>query len=182
MPPVLAGFELVSAFVPSPPEEKSRELILALLEHTATPFSRFQYHAGHVTCAGLVLSPDSKRVLLMYHHRHQRWLLPGGHVDETDATLEETARRETLEETAVSTLSGDAPRLVGLDVHGIPARPRKGEPFHLHHDLVFALRAESDAFATTEEAPRVAWCDIDQLAQFSVPANILRAASRAALR
>jgi 8-oxo-dGTP pyrophosphatase MutT (NUDIX family) len=179
---VLEGLDLASNFDPSPEEEKSRELILGLLEHTPAPFSRYQYHAGHITVGALVFSPDSKRVLLMYHHRHQRWLLPGGHVEESDATLEDAARRETLEETAVLTLSEGSPLLAGLDVHGIPARPRKGEPFHLHHDLIFAVRAESEACLPTEEAPRVAWCEIAELAQYGVPANILRAASRVAVR
>jgi|SRR5580658_4496023 8-oxo-dGTP pyrophosphatase MutT (NUDIX family) len=179
MRPSLEGLELVRSFVPSPEDEKSRELILALLEYTPTPYLRDQYQPGHITCGGLVLSPDSKRVLLMYHHRHERWLIPGGHVEESDATLEEAARRETLEETGVPTLSEGTPRLVGLDVHGIPARPRKHEPFHLHHDLIFALRADSDEFLITEEAPQVAWCEITKLGQYNVPANILRAASRA---
>jgi hypothetical protein len=71
---------------------------------------------------------------------------------------------------------------VGLDVHGIPARPRKREPFHLHHDLIFALRAESDEFRTTQEAPQVMWCEMTKLTEYNVPANILRAASRAAAR
>jgi 8-oxo-dGTP pyrophosphatase MutT (NUDIX family) len=180
--PNVEALSLVTGFVPAPEDEKSRELILALLEHTPTPFSRHQYHAGHITCSALVLSPDSRRVLLMFHNRHQRWLLPGGHVEESDATLEETARRETLEETAVPTLSDGGMRLLGLDVHGIPARPRKGEPFHLHHDLIFGLRAGSDEFLVTEEAPRVAWCGIDELARYDVPANILRAAGRGAVR
>ncbi len=176
------GMALVESFVPAPEDEKSRELILAMLEHTPAPYSRSQYYPGHITCGALVLSKDLKRVLLMYHHRHQRWLVPGGHVEESDLSLEDTARRETLEETAVPTLSAGAPRLAGLDVHGIPARPRKREPFHLHHDLIFAVRADSDAFLTTEEAPRVAWCGIKELAQYGVPPNILRAASRAEVR
>ena len=33
------------------------------------------------------------------------------------------------------------PLLVGIDVHGIP--PGRREPFHLHHDLIFAFRALS---------------------------------------
>jgi hypothetical protein len=41
------------------------------------------------------------------------------------------------------------------------------------------LRADSDEFLITEEAPQVAWCEITKLGQYNVPANILRAASRA---
>jgi 8-oxo-dGTP pyrophosphatase MutT (NUDIX family) len=86
----------------------------------------------------------------MHHHRHRRWLLPGGHVEESDATLSDTARREAIEETAVRIPARAT--LVGMDVHGIPAR--KGEPFHLHHDLIFAFSANSEEFAITTKRRR----------------------------
>ena len=159
-------------------EEKSRELTLAMLEGTSAPFSRKQFQPGHITCSALVLHPEGNRVLLMHHHRHRRWLLPGGHVEEEDATLADAARRETLEETAVTTLPMNVGLLVGMDVHGIPAR--KDEPFHLHHDLIFLLRAQAPEFAVTDEAPRVAWSAMDELAQYAAPPNIVRAAGRAA--
>ncbi|HYL38701.1 MAG TPA: NUDIX domain-containing protein [Bryobacteraceae bacterium] len=167
------ALQLVRDFVPSPEERKSHELILALLEQTSAPFSRHQFQPGHITCSALVAAPNRRRVLLMHHHRHCRWLLPGGHVEASDATLADAARRETTEETGVRVVPGGPARLVGMDVHGIPGR--KGEPFHLHHDLVFALQAESDAFVCTEEAPRVAWCGFEELEKYAVPDNIQRA-------
>src|ERR1700753_3000437 len=91
---------LVRAFQASPEEQKSRELILALLEFTPAPFSRDQFHPGHITCTAVVLHPKGDRFLVMHHHRHRRWLLPGGHVEKTDVTLSDAARREAIEETA----------------------------------------------------------------------------------
>lgn len=167
---------LVRAFEASPEEEKSRELILALLEQTAAPFSRDQFHPGHITSTALVVHPDGQRFLAMHHHRHQRWLLPGGHVEESDATLADAARREAIEETHARIPSGGPVRLAGMDVHGIPAR--KSEPFHLHHDLIFAFTAESEEFALTEEAPRVAWCGAGEFAHYQLPSSIVRAAYR----
>jgi 8-oxo-dGTP pyrophosphatase MutT (NUDIX family) len=113
----------------------------------------------------------------VYHHRLHRWLLPGGHVEASDFTLAEAARREAVEETAVTLASGNSGRLVGMDVHGIPAH--KGDPFHLHHDLIFALDAESSEVACTEEAPQVAWCRIEESGRYDLPASILRAFRRA---
>jgi len=170
---------LVSGFAASPEEEKSRELILALLQQTGSPFSRYQFRPGHITCTAVVLHPKHEGVLLVYHHRHRRWLLPGGHVEESDATLGDTARREAEEETAVKIASGSSPRIVGMDVHGIPARKKKGEPFHLHHDLIFAWEAESDAFTRTEEAPDVVWCGYDEFERYALPSSIVRAVRRA---
>lgn len=168
---------LVRAFDASPEEEKSRELILALLEFTEAPFSRDQFHPGHITCTALVLDPNGARILLMHHHRHRRWLLPGGHVEESDVTLSDAARREAMEETEVRIQGASSGRLAGMDVHGIPAR--KGEPFHLHHDLIFAFNADCEDFALTEEAPQVAWCGVDEFARYQLPSSITRAAGRA---
>src|SRR6202050_627534 len=132
---------LERSFDASPEEEKSCELILTLLECTPAPFSRDQFHPGHITCTAVVLHPNGCQFLLMHHHRHRRWLLPGGHVEESDVTLGDTARREAIEETAVQIQAAGSSRLAGMDVHAIPAR--KGEPFHLHHDLIFAFKADS---------------------------------------
>ena len=167
---------LVRSFDASPEEEKSCELILTLLECTPAPFSRDQFHPGHITCTAVVLHPNARQFLLVHHHRHRRWLLPGGHVEETDVTLGDAARREAIEETAVQLPSAGSALLAGMDVHGIPER--KGEPFHLHHDLIFAFTAESDVFALTEEAPQVAWCGPEEFPRYQLPSSIIRAANR----
>jgi 8-oxo-dGTP pyrophosphatase MutT (NUDIX family) len=176
---------LVRAFHPSPEEEKSHELILALLELTEAPFSRTQFRPGHITCTAVVLHPDAshpgaQRVLLMHHHRHQRWLLPGGHVEEDDATLGDTAKREAMEETAIVIADAGHSTLAGMDVHGIPARKR--EPFHLHHDLIFTFNANSSEFALTSEAPQIAWCGMDEFARYRLPSSITRAVERAVIK
>src|SRR5580692_6039368 len=113
---------LTRAFDAAPEEEKSRELIVALLEFTPVPFSRDQFEPGHVTCTALVLHPNGGQFLVMHHHRHRRWLLPGGHVEESDVTLGDAARREAIEETAVRIPLTGSGRLAGMDVHAIPAR------------------------------------------------------------
>jgi 8-oxo-dGTP pyrophosphatase MutT (NUDIX family) len=136
---------------------KSRELTLDVLRHTNAPFSRDQFTPGHVTCTALVLHPEGSKVLFMYHHRLHRWLLPGGHVEESDASLAAAAAREAQEETLVQ-IDGDwAARLAGIDVHGIPAKP--SEPFHLHHDLIWCFRALKAEIAVTDEAPSVLWAE-----------------------
>src|SRR5579871_1938088 len=108
------ALSLISAFTQSPEEDKSRELILAMLEQTPAPFSRRQFHPGHITCTTLVLDPGRLRVLLVYHHRLHRWLLPGGHVEEEDTSLARTAQREAEEETSVRIAAAETARLVGM--------------------------------------------------------------------
>src|SRR5579883_615688 len=177
MQTVSDALALLDQFRPNEQEQKSHELILALLRGTAAPFSRDQFHPGHITCTALVLYPDRQHLLLMHHHRHRRWLLPGGHVEETDATLSGAAARETAEETKVNIAHSFG--LAGLDVHAIPERKEKNEPFHLHHDLIFAFEAASGAIATTEEAPQVVWCKTTDLAQYAAPPCVAHALVRA---
>ena len=136
---------------------KSRELVLQLLVNTSTPFSRHQFTPGHVTCTALVVHPSERKVLFMHHHRLKRWLLPGGHVEETDVSLAATAAREACEETLVAIDAVPEPGLVGIDVHGIPGK--KTEPFHLHHDLIWCFRATSEQIEITDEAPSVMWAE-----------------------
>jgi len=156
--------------------EKSRELMLALLAYSPAAFSRDVYTPGHITCTGAVLSPDSHAVLLVHHKRLDRWLLPGGHVEAQDATIVDVARREVLEETGAA-LNGSTPQLVGMDVHPIP--PGKREPLHLHHDLIFAFRAQSERFEISEESRAVAWCAFDQFNRYDLPGSIRRSVLRA---
>src|SRR5579863_2878074 len=141
---------------PHIPDPKSRELILMLLGCTPDPFSRSQFHPGHITCTGLVMAPDGERVLLIHHRRLDRWLLPGGHVEPGDAEVWDAARREVLEETGALLAPDASPPLTGLDVHGIPAG--KGEPYHLHHDLLFQFRAVSYECRVSAESRDIAWC------------------------
>src|SRR4028118_2034312 len=125
-----AVVRMVEKFVPRFDGEaaKSRDLTLALLAWSPDPFSRSIYNPGHVTCTGVVLSPKRRKVLLVHHARLGRWLLPGGHVEESDSFVTDTARREVLEETGAVLGEGVVPRLVGIDVHAIPANAK--EPLH----------------------------------------------------
>ena len=158
---------------PGIPDPKSRELILMLLECTSDPFSRHQFHPGHITGTGMVVAPDGERILLVHHRRLNRWLLPGGHVEAGDPEIWDAARREVIEETGAALTDDPAPPLAGLDVHGIPAG--KGEPYHLHHDMLFTFRALADDCRVSPESRAVAWCGPAGFDRYSVPDNVRRA-------
>jgi len=158
----------------SPEEEKSRDLILMLLDHTPAPFSRDQFTPGHITCTGLVLHPDRRRILLVHHRRLERWLLPGGHVEPEDPDIWDTARREVIEETGAALANGRPAALIGVDVHGIPGKRR--EPYHLHHDLLFRFTATSEQIQLSEESRDVVWCARADFDRYALPPNVRRAA------
>jgi 8-oxo-dGTP pyrophosphatase MutT (NUDIX family) len=155
---------------------KSRELTLLLLACTADPFSRHQFTPGHITATGFVFSPDSQRLLLVRHRRLGRWLLPGGHVEKEDAAIWDSARREVIEETRAQLAIAALPPLVGIDVHGIPGK--RGEPYHLHHDLIFQFHAIAEELQVSEESRAVVWCSPAEFDVYDVPHNVRRAYAR----
>lgn len=156
---------LLDGFDPNGDERASESLRRTReLLHTAShPFDRAHYSPGHLTASAVVLDPDGTSVLLVYHERLARWLQPGGHVEHEDDTMAQTARREVLEETGVRLL-GRPPVVVGVDVHTIPAA--RGEPEHLHHDIVFLLHA-SDRTLQTPVGQRARWCPISELDRYT---------------
>jgi len=159
-------------------DEKSVELIMGLVEGTAKPFSRWQFTPGHVTATGLVLHPDREGVAMVLHGRLGRWLLPGGHVEEGDEDVAAAAAREVLEETGLAVAGG---AVIGADVHGIPAKVKKGEevePYHLHHDVLVWFRASSDALAVSEESQDLRWVWPREFDEYAVPGNVRRAYAR----
>jgi 8-oxo-dGTP pyrophosphatase MutT (NUDIX family) len=155
---------------------KSRELILMLLDCSPRPFSRAQFSPGHITATGLVLAADGERILLVHHRRLDRWLLPGGHVEPEDLDIAASARREVVEETGAILCPQTAPALAGLDVHGIPAG--KGEPYHLHHDILIHFRAVADETQLSHESRAVAWCAPAEFDRYDLPDNVRRAYAR----
>jgi 8-oxo-dGTP pyrophosphatase MutT (NUDIX family) len=140
---------------------ESREQTLALLRTHPRPLDRSSYDPGHVTASGIVLSPDRARLLLVFHRRLGRWLQPGGHLEAGDRSTMEAAHREVTEETGVTPDPAIPPWLVGIDVHEIPAA--RGEPPHLHHDLVYRFIGRADLPRPSAEVSQAAWWAVDQL-------------------
>ena len=69
------------------------------------PFAR-DNPDGHVTGSAVVARPDGSAFLLVLHRKLGRWLQPGGHTEESDASVFGTALREAREETGHVGLRG----------------------------------------------------------------------------
>ena len=115
------------------------------------PYSR-STKIGHITASGLVIRDGY--ALLIFHPHIKQWFQPGGHIDKGEIPIE-AAIREVFEETGVACRS-----LVGysepidIDLHEIPANPKKDEDKHLHIDLLFLLEVfkEGDSIEAIEKA------------------------------
>ena len=173
---------VVTAFEPGDDglAAKSKDLLQLLLRHGIKPFSGRQYWPGHITCTALIFHPAEQKVLVIHHHRLRRWLLPGGHVEKRDVSLEAVAAREAMEETLVQIDRSHTPFLAGIDVHGIP--PKLREPFHLHHDLIWCFRAASDRCEVTTEALQIMWAEESDWERLDLTPSIRQTIRRASPR
>jgi 8-oxo-dGTP pyrophosphatase MutT (NUDIX family) len=154
--------------VPADAEEaRDRDRSLAFVLRHERPFDRALLE-GHLTGSAITVSTDGSRVLLLHHRKLDRWLQPGGHGDPGEATGEEVALREALEESGIEGLAlhPSAPRPLDVDVHDIPAR--ESEPAHEHLDLRYLVVAPAGAavapdLAELHEIRWVRWDDVDAL-------------------
>jgi 8-oxo-dGTP pyrophosphatase MutT (NUDIX family) len=118
-------------------EEADRCAMLRLALELADPLSRTEPRA-HFTASAFVVDQSGARTCLVQHVKLNRLLQPGGHVEQSDLSLEAAALREAHEETALAVeLHPAAPRPFDLDIHEIPGRP--GEPAHFHLDVRYLV-------------------------------------------
>ena len=120
------------------------ERVAAFVARTTEPWSRATL-AGHLTASAWVLDKTLTHVAMIHHRKLDKWLQPGGHIEETDVSWRDAAQREVTEEIGLTQFvsrSGDA-QLFDVDVHAIPER---GDvPAHFHYDLRFLFVADTHA-------------------------------------
>jgi 8-oxo-dGTP pyrophosphatase MutT (NUDIX family) len=155
---------IIGGYIKLFPEEKLKlEHILIQVEAGEQLNDRRNFN-GHITGSAIILSPDKKRVLLIYHKLFQVWQQPGGHWETDEPDPLSAAKREAIEETNVAIKKyvsvAPAEPLVPLDIdtHQVPARPTKNEPSHYHHDFRYVFVADGMSLMhQIEEVDAVKW-------------------------
>lgn len=129
-----------------PNERANIKPLLDAIEAESNLTARTNFE-GHVTC-GAVLLGINGHILHVHHRALDRWLLPGGHIENTDLTLHDAALRELNEETGISSSAvtiiesfGAGP--IDIDVHRIPENRSKCEPSHWHFDIRYMFRTNA---------------------------------------
>ncbi|WP_326811462.1 NUDIX domain-containing protein [Streptomyces scopuliridis] len=170
--------ETVNAYLAEhPDEEDSLSALVRTLDRAGDTIASREEFRGHVTAGAALLRPDG-RVLTIEHRVLRKWLLPGGHIEESDTALVEAALRELEEETGITPdrVEPDSGLPLHIDVHSIPANPKKGEPQHLHFDFRFLFRTTADMVELQEEeVTAYSWQFADTLTAEPLRSRVLNA-------
>ncbi len=118
--------------------------IAAFIASAARPWSGATVQ-GHLTASAWVLDRTHTHAAMIHHRKLERWLQPGGHIEDDDLSWRAAAQREVTEEIGLTQFIAqpDAEQLFDVDVHPIPAR--HDVPAHFHYDLRFLFVADVDA-------------------------------------
>jgi 8-oxo-dGTP pyrophosphatase MutT (NUDIX family) len=165
----LAALELA----PGESEDKDRSRMLRLLDEEPACFERTCF-PGHFTGSALVVSADGSRALLHHHRFLDRWLQFGGHCD-GDEDIVRVAVREAQEESGIAGLIVASRNPFDLDIHAIPANPKRNEPAHEHFDVRYMLIAPEGAkFTVSDESHELRWFTPDEMLELPIDAGMVR--------
>lgn len=116
-------------------------------------------------CASaFVVNPIDKKILLCHHKTFNRWVQPGGHI-EIGETPEETALRETYEETGVRIkLVGERFPREDDFLRPLGIQKNRGKDGRLHIDITYAaVPLSQDNVIEDDEIDRYAWFSMEEL-------------------
>lgn len=142
-----------------PERAETAERILRFVAETPDCFCR-THAAGHITGSAWLLNPAGDKALLTLHRNLKRWMQTGGHAD-GDPDVLRTALREAEEESGIPGICPLSSAIMDVDIHTIPANPRKGEGEHLHYDIRYLLQAPHELYAISDESDDLAWWTAD---------------------
>ena len=163
-------------------ESGSLVRLRAFVAGPADPFDRATPE-GHVTGSAVVARPDASEFLLVLHRKLSRWLQPGGHTEEADTSVFDTALREAREETGIARLEAPFGRtILDVDVHAIPARGR--DPAHSHFDVRYLFVTCDEARPEASEDPTrpLRWASLEEAVALGADASLERALRKAKAR
>lgn len=147
--------KIIEQYIETFPEEKDRLTLVTEQFPFGADITSRKNLPGHVTVSAVIFSPHKKDILLIYHKQLQRFLQPGGHIEEFDKSLLDACLREVREETGLRNIepfdrtANQMP--IDIDIHSIPANEKKNELEHFHCDLCFVFVSKSSEIEIQEE-------------------------------
>jgi 8-oxo-dGTP pyrophosphatase MutT (NUDIX family) len=141
-----------------PQQRILRDAYLTYLREHPDAMSR-ESRIGHLTASALLMDEQRTRVLLTLHPKVGRWLQLGGHVEIGDASLQDAARREAIEESGIEAVRISEQPL-RLDRHPVPCGGAQSE----HLDVQYLALVPTDAQEVmSDESDDLRWFAVDAL-------------------
>lgn len=150
-------------------EQEQHDLaeIIRWLENSPDVYVR-ENLAAHMTASSWVVSPDRKKVLMIYHNLYDSWAWMGGHAD-GDKDLFRVALRETMEESGLTTLNPGKDELFSVEILTVDGHIKRGSyvPSHLHLNVTYLIEADPSAplKIKPDENSGVAWFYVEDIPQ-----------------
>lgn len=124
----------------------------------------------HFCASAFVINPDNKKILLVKHGTFNKWLQPGGHMEDGE-TPEETAMREVYEETGlrIHLLGERFPREDDL-IRPLGIQCNRKENGDRHFDIIYAAvpnNADADLLMSNE-SKGIGWFSRSELENLPV--------------
>lgn len=167
--------QLLSAHQPIDSHEQQTLARLTAFVREHEKFYSRDLLIGHVTGSAWIVDETFSHALLLHHGKLNKWLQPGGHIED-DADLLRASLREAYEETGVNVRSHST-AIFDVDVHEIPERTN--EPAHFHYDIRFLLVADKTApLIVTSESKELAWVALENISQLTQEESVLRMAQK----
>jgi len=127
---------------------------------------------GHLTASAWIVDAARQRTLLTHHHKLDRWLQLGGHVD-GNPDLKSAALREAREESGLRRIRTITEEIFDVDRHRIPARGE--EPEHWHYDVRYLLEADpTELLTVSSESKELAWVELARVAILNPSESLAR--------
>ena len=157
--------EQLEAFVPGNEQEETDRLLLLELLSQPKVFTR-ENRTGHFSASGWVVSPDRKKVLMVYHNIYNSWSWMGGHAD-GDMDLQAVAEREIREESGIQNLRLLTPGIFSAEILTVDGHEKRGKyvSSHLHYNVTYLFEADTqqETALKPDENSGVQWIPVEDL-------------------
>lgn len=146
-------------------EEKRFELLEKQLENNENLWTRKNFN-WHLTASAYIFDKSMQNFVVIHNINLDKWLVPGWHWEEWDWEMQNTAKREAMEETWLSQLKlfswhkQNEMIPIDIDTHYIPENKKKDERRHFHHDFRYIFIYDWDFSEINIETQEIKWFQI----------------------
>ena len=124
----------------------------------------------HFCASAFVINPENLKILLVKHGLYDKWVQPGGHIED-DETPEEAATREVFEETGikVSLIGERFPREDDM-IRPLGIQCNRKENGDKHFDIIYAAvpNNPSSDLLLSDESTGIGWFSREELDKIEV--------------